>query len=98
MGCNRKVHSKNGSFLSGNAKIARLKIRSGMVRSEFGRIAFDFNDMFGGITGSGVTLHWFLPTPVRYPDGKKDEVMGYHYNYQCYGEIYNEEIHRKHFP
>ncbi len=42
--------------------------------------------------GSHVALHWFLPTPVRFPEGKLDAVLGFEFKDQWFGKIYEESM------
>ncbi len=42
--------------------------------------------------GSHVALHWFLPTPVRFPEGKLDSVLGFEFKEQWFGKIYQESM------
>lgn len=80
---------------SNTSKIARLKIAMGQDCDEYEKVSQECNEMFGigngRGTGSGVALHWFLPTYVRFPEGKHDMIMGYEYKDEWEGIIYSEE-------
>eukprot|EP00559_Dactyliosolen_fragilissimus_P004280 CAMPEP_0184866574 /NCGR_PEP_ID=MMETSP0580-20130426/22798_1 /TAXON_ID=1118495 /ORGANISM="Dactyliosolen fragilissimus" /LENGTH=312 /DNA_ID=CAMNT_0027366313 /DNA_START=203 /DNA_END=1141 /DNA_ORIENTATION=+ len=79
------------AILTGTSKIARLKLRSGRAGPELERVAQDFNETFGGDTGPGIALHWFLPLRVTFPSGNKSEVMGYEFNDDFPREAFQEE-------
>jgi len=71
---------------TGNALVARKKIRQGKAEEkEIGRVRTDFNEMFGG-TSNHFALHWLLPMPPLFPEGAKEEILGYKYE-SYYGEI-----------
>ena len=77
---------------SNTSKIARMKIRMGLSnQDEFTKVSNNFNEMFGG-NHPNVALHWFLPTPVRYPDGMVEKVLGFEYKDSWYGEVYREDM------
>jgi hypothetical protein len=81
---------------SNTSKIARMKLKMGQdTNGEYEKVAKGFNEMFGiGIGGqdSNVALHWFLPTPVRFPDDvERDRVLGYEYFSIWEGKIYLED-------
>lgn len=48
--------------------------------------------VMGGNRGANVAFHWFLPTPVRFPEGKLDAVLGFEYRDEWYGKIYQESM------
>jgi len=74
------------------SKIARMKRRQGHADAhEYTRINQDFNEFFGG-SSPNISLHWFLPLPVRFPPGRKDRVLGFEYRDAWYGEPYREEM------
>lgn len=89
---------------SNTSKIARMKIAMGQNQNgEYDRKTEQCNEMFGiGMDmggcircdrgGSHVALHWFLPTPVRFPEGKLDMVLGFEYKEEWYGKIYQESM------
>lgn len=81
---------------SNTSKIARMKLRMGQdTNGEYEKVANGFNEMFGvgfGGQGSRVAIHWFLPTPVRFPDdAERDRVLGYEYFSIWDGKIYQED-------
>lgn len=81
---------------SNTSKIARMKLKMGQdTNGEYEKVAKGFNEMFGigiGGQGSNVALHWFLPTPVRFPDDvERDRVLGYEYFSIWEGTIYQED-------
>ena len=80
---------------SNTSKIARMKVRLGQDDGEFLRVATKYNEMFGVGIGSQtaqVGLHWYLPTPVQFPDDReKDRVLGYEFYDVWQGSIYEEE-------
>lgn len=81
---------------SNTSKIARMKLKMGQnTDGEYEKVAKGFNEMFGiGICGRGsnVALHWFLPTPVRFPDDmERDRILGYEYYSIWEGKIYQED-------
>jgi len=61
-----------------------------MLRTFFSRIGFGGRGSFRG--GRGAKLHWFLPTPVKFPEGKLDTVMGFEYKQEWYGKVYDESM------
>jgi hypothetical protein len=80
---------------SNTSKIARMKLKMGQnTDGEYEKVAKGFNEMFGvgiGGQGSNVALHWFLPTPVRFPDDvERDRVLGYEYFSIWEGKVYQE--------
>lgn len=80
---------------SNQSKIARMKVRQGQDLGEYEKVADGYNEMFGvgiGSQGAHVGLHWFLPTPVRFPDDReKDRVMGYEFYDLWHGRVYQED-------
>jgi len=81
------------SIESGVSKIARMKMRIGKGGSELARVAEDFNEMFGG-NSSSISAHWFSPfIPVKFPEEKNNNVMGYEWCEEWGREVYNEAIH-----
>ncbi len=84
---------------SNTSKIARMKMKLGEDDGEYEKVAGDFNEMFGigpfstdGLRkGSGVSLHWFLPSAVRFPDDELDKIMGYEYRESWFAKIYDED-------
>jgi hypothetical protein len=64
---------------TGQSKIARMKMRVGQAGTEFATVTQEFNEMFGGSTTS-MALHWFLPTPVRFPTSMKKVVLAYEWD------------------
>lgn len=85
---------------SNTSKIARMKMELGEDDGEYKKVAGDFNEMFGispfssfGQEGKGsaVSLHWFLPSPVRYPDDDFNKIMGYEYRESWFAEVYDED-------
>lgn len=79
---------------SNQSKIARMKVRQGQDLGEYDKVATGYNEMFGvgiGSQGAHVGLHWFLPTPVRFPDDReKDRVLGYEFYDLWHGRVYQE--------
>ena len=74
------------------SKIARMKMKMGHAdANEYARVGQDFNEFFGG-DSIYMALHWFLPLPIWFPDGKKDKVMGFEYKDSWFGKIYHEGI------
>lgn len=72
------------------SKIARMKMSRGEGVEEFSRVTSEFNEMFGG-TSPNMSLHWFLPLSVHFPDeNSMMKVMGYEYRHEWNGEIYAE--------
>lgn len=84
---------------SNTSKIARMKMRMGQDGGEYGKVALGFNEMFGvgsvganGGHGGNIALHWFLPTPVRFPsDRERDQVLGYEFSEEWANIVYEEE-------
>jgi len=80
---------------SNTSKIARMKVRQGQDDGEYQRVATKYNEMFGVGIGSQtaqVGLHWYLPTPVQFPDDReKNRVLGYEFYDLWQGRIYQEE-------
>lgn len=75
------------------SKIARMKMRMGHADAhEYSRVSNDFNEFFGGGVGGSneMALHWFLPTTIQFPFGMKERVLGYEYNQEWHGMIYQE--------
>jgi hypothetical protein len=58
------------------SKIARMKMSVGVAGTELKRVTEEFNEMFGG-DSNRVAMHWFIPTPIEFPNGMKKVVMGY---------------------
>jgi hypothetical protein len=58
------------------SKIARMKMSVGLGGTELQRVTEEFNEMFGG-DSNRVALHWFIPTPIEFPQGMKKAVLGY---------------------
>merc|ERR1712224_1139928 len=58
------------------SKIARMKMSVGQAGTELSRVTEEFNEMFGG-NSNRVALHWFIPTPIEFPNGMKKVVLGY---------------------
>lgn len=74
------------------SKIARMKMRSGMAQpGEYSPVASDFNEVFGGEYPK-ISWHWFLPLPVRFPDGAHEEVLGYEWDVTFDPTPYQEPI------
>jgi len=68
------------AITTNTGKVARKKIRSGMATSdELGRVARNFNEMFGG-NSTHPQWHWFFPLPVKFPDGMDAFVLQYRYD------------------
>lgn len=77
---------------SNTSKIARMKMRMGHADAhEYERVGQGFNEFFGGDSHK-VSLHWFLPLPIRFPVGSKDRVMGFEYRDEWYGSVYQESM------
>ena len=78
---------------SGTSKIARMKLRSGRATVEEGqeltRTATSFNEFFGG-SSPNISWRWFVPTPVRFPEGASSTIMGYEYEPSWGDEPYRE--------
>jgi len=58
------------------SKIARMKMSVGLGGTELERVTEEFNEMFGG-NSNRVSWHWFIPTPIEFPQGMKKAVLGY---------------------
>jgi len=58
------------------SKIARMKMSVGQAGTELSRVTEEFNEMFGG-NSNRVAMHWFIPTPIEFPNGMKKVVLGY---------------------
>lgn len=58
------------------SKIARMKMSVGNAGTELSRVTEEFNEMFGG-DSNRVAMHWFLPTPIKFPNAMKKVVLGY---------------------
>eukprot|EP00560_Eucampia_antarctica_P002670 CAMPEP_0197832756 /NCGR_PEP_ID=MMETSP1437-20131217/16059_1 /TAXON_ID=49252 ORGANISM="Eucampia antarctica, Strain CCMP1452" /NCGR_SAMPLE_ID=MMETSP1437 /ASSEMBLY_ACC=CAM_ASM_001096 /LENGTH=405 /DNA_ID=CAMNT_0043436325 /DNA_START=80 /DNA_END=1297 /DNA_ORIENTATION=- len=61
---------------SNTGKIARMKIKAGFGGTELSPVSENYNEMFGGKT-QRVSWHWFVPTPVTFPEGMGDQILGY---------------------
>jgi hypothetical protein len=67
------------------SKIARMKINRSRDDAaengdELGRVANDFNEMFGTngeAARPGFQWHWLVPSEVKFPPEMHDEIMGY---------------------
>lgn len=70
-------------------KIARMKLKIGQGGTELERVTHECNEMFGGRTKE-VAWHWFLPLPVRYPDGLEKVILGYEWDPTFGDEPYQE--------
>ena len=58
------------------SKIARMKMSVGNAGTELSRVTEEFNEMFGG-DSNRISMHWFIPTPIEFPNGMKKVVLGY---------------------
>lgn len=84
---------------SNTSKIARMKIKLGEDDGDFKKVAGDFNEMFGidpfsnygPGKESGVSLHWFLPSAVKFPNDEFNKIMGYEYRESWFEKIYDED-------
>lgn len=61
---------------SNTGKIARMKIKAGFGGAELSPVSENYNEMFGGKTRH-MSWHWFLPTPVTFPEGMREQILGY---------------------
>ncbi len=74
------------------SKIARMKLKMGHADAgEYARVGQDFNEFFGGDSVQ-MAPHWFLPLPIWFPEGKRDQVMGFEYRPEWNGKVYHEGI------
>ena len=68
---------------TGKGKIARMKQSVGASGgTEFCTVTTEFNEMFGG-DSPFPTWHWYLPTPIQFPRGMRQVVLGYEFNEAC---------------
>lgn len=64
---------------SNTGKIARMKMKVGKGGTELSRVTSQFNEMFGG-NSDRVAWHWFLPLPVKFPNGMEKVVLGFEWD------------------
>jgi len=81
-----------GPLRDNKSKIARLKIKSGQAsENEYNKVANNLNELFGG-ESPHFALHWLLPTPVTFPHGMKDTILGFEYDLAFGDDPYNETL------
>mmetsp|Transcript_24875 Transcript_24875/g.42322 ORF Transcript_24875/g.42322 Transcript_24875/m.42322 type:complete len:444 (-) Transcript_24875:1021-2352(-) len=71
-------------------KIARMKLKIGRGGTELERVTHECNEMFGG-TSKQPAWHWFLPLPVRFPDGLEKVILGYDWDPTFGDEPFQED-------
>mmetsp|Transcript_13181 Transcript_13181/g.37064 ORF Transcript_13181/g.37064 Transcript_13181/m.37064 type:complete len:408 (-) Transcript_13181:2502-3725(-) len=74
------------------SKIARMKMSVGQAGTELSRVTEEFNEMFGGVSNK-VALHWFIPSPVEFPNAMEKIVLGYEWD-ETFDAVPYEEPNR----